>query len=334
MSFTDNNAPSPPDGRLSPDVVNPPENEAATQLLTHPDVPLTGDPISLAASSPAPGPHFAQALPEDLRISWSWLHFATFALFGIVSFLAINGGITIYYLSLRHSPNQKDFERFVLSRPELSIGSMVLLYGLILFFLYVSLSVLRGSPFWRTLGWRAITRRDHAKPANPLLYFLGGCVLSVLVFAATAKIQPKEDLPIEEVFRFRGTALWFMAMAVLVAPLVEETVFRGYLYPFLAGKLSSLARYFGLAPGKALRAGTMAGILTTGTAFGLLHGAQLGWTWGLVSVLILVGVVFTFVRARTGTVFTSFLLHLGYNSMIALVTFVGTQGFTKIPTAH
>jgi membrane protease YdiL (CAAX protease family) len=51
-------------------------------------------------------------------------------------------------------------------------------------------------------------------------------------------------------------------------------------------------------------------------------------------VLIAVGVIFTFVRARTGSVFASFLLHLGYNSMIALITILGTQGFTKMPPTH
>ena len=108
-----------------------------------------------------------------------------------------------------------------------------------------------------------------------------------------------------------------MIMAVLIAPLVEETVFRGYLYPLVA-------KTFGVATG----------IITTGVLFGLMHGAQLGWTWALVLVLIVVGVIFTFVRARTGSVFASFLLHLGYNSTIAVVTILGTQGFTKIPSTH
>ena len=317
MSLPEDNSPLLPD---SPDAGQSGDHSAPARLQPHPPASgdsLSGDPISLAAIAPPLRPHYVPNLPEDLRISWSWWHFAVFALFAVVSFLAINGGITIYYLSLRHSANQKDFERFVLSRPELSIGSMVLLYGLLLFFLYLSLSVLRGSTFWRTLGWRAITRSDGAKPANPWLYFLGGCSLSILVFIVTAKVQPKEDLPIEEVFRFKGTAMWFMAMAVLVAPLVEETVFRGYLYPLLA-------KTFGVATG----------VIVTGVLFGLMHGAQLGWTWGLVSVLIFVGVVFTFVRARTGSVFASFLLHLGYNSMIAVATFASTQGFTKIPTTH
>jgi len=73
-------------------------------------------------------------------------------------------------------------------------------------------------------------------------------------------------------------------------------------------------------------------ILLTGTLFGLLHGAQLGWTFGFVSLLIFVGVVFTFVRAWTGTVLASFILHLAYNSTIAITTIIGTHGFTKIPS--
>jgi len=103
-----------------------------------------------------------------------------------------------------------------------------------------------------------------------------------------------------------------VAMAVVVAPLVEETLFRGYLYPLLA-------RSFGIAPG----------ILVTGLCFGAMHGAQLGWTWSLVSMLILVGIVLTLVRARTGSVLASYLMHLGYNSLISFFAIVGTHGFTK-----
>ena len=62
-----------------------------------------------------------------------------------------------------------------------------------------------------------------------------------------------------------------------------------------------------------------------------MHAPQLGWTWGLVSLLSFVGVIFTFARARTGTVVASFLLHLGYNSMIAVTSIIATRGFTHLP---
>jgi membrane protease YdiL (CAAX protease family) len=84
----------------------------------------------------------------------------------------------------------------------------------------------------------------------------------------------------------------------------------------------------------ATRMGVVTSILMTGTLFGLMHAPQLGWTWGLVSLLTLVGVIFTFARAWTGTVLASFLLHLGYNSMIAFTSIIATKGFTHMPTGH
>jgi len=48
-------------------------------------------------------------------------------------------------------------------------------------------------------------------------------------------------------------------------------------------------------------------------------------------MLITVGIVFTLARARAGTVMASFLLHLGYNSMIAISAIIATHGFTRMP---
>jgi membrane protease YdiL (CAAX protease family) len=290
-----------------------PGGNATQHLPPAAELPLAGDPISLAATSPAEPPRYKPPVPEDLRISWSWVHLVLFLFFAFASLFIVQGGFLLYYAPTRHFANEKDFERFVLSKPQFAIGSMVLWYALILLFLYVTLAVLRGFPFWRTLGWRKITRPDGGGPRSPWLFFFSGCGLSLLVFLVTAKMHPPEDVPIEELFRYKNTAMLFMAMAVLVAPLVEETVFRGYLYPLFA-------KYFGVATS----------VLITGMLFGLMHGAQLGWTWGLVLTLIVVGVIFTLVRARTGSVFASFLLHLGYNSTIALFTIVGTQAFTKM----
>jgi hypothetical protein len=87
-------------------------------------------------------------------------------------------------------------------------------------------------------------------------------------------------------------------LGVLVAPLVEETIFRGFLYPVIARRL-----------------GIAAGIAVTGTLFGLMHAAQLWGGWGQIALLILVGVVLTWVRARTGTVAASYFVHLGYNGL-------------------
>jgi membrane protease YdiL (CAAX protease family) len=318
MSFFDENSLHPQNQETPSESPAEPIPGATQPPATASEIPLAGDPISLAATVPAAVPSYDPPIPEDLRISWSWLHFAVFLAFTVVSFFIVQMSFVVYYAApLRRLSNEKDLERFALSKPWFTVGSMVLLYALVLLFLYVTLSVLPGFPFWRTLGWRKITRPHGRRPRSPWLFFFAGFGLSAAVFVVTAKMQPPEDLPIEELFHYKNTAILFMAMAVLVAPLVEETVFRGYLYPLFA-------KSFGVA----------SSVIITGVLFGLMHGAQLGWTWSLVSVLIAVGLIFTFVRARTGSVFASFLLHLGYNSMIALVTILGTQGFTKLTPPH
>ena len=278
---------------------------------------LPGDPMSSVPSEVHTPIFPARVYPDDLQISWSWPHLILFLLYSFVSLIFIQGALAIYYLPKQHGLTQKQLEQFLVSKPQFAIGSMLLWYAAIFFFLYVTLSILRGHPFWRTLGWRKILPRAGELPRNPLVYVLTGCGLSLFVAILTSRLKPPENLPVEELFKYRQTALLFMAMAVFVAPLVEETLFRGYLYPLFA-------RSFGIAPG----------ILITGTLFGLMHGYQLGWTWSLVAVLILVGVIFTLVRARTGSVFASYLMHLGYNSLIAVAALLGTKGFSELPKPH
>lgn len=253
------------------------------------------------------------AYPEDLRISWSWPHLLLFIFFGFISLVTVQGLMALHY-----APHQRlssaELEKYLISNPKFAIGSMVIWYAALFFFLYITLSVLRGHAFWECLGWRKIKTRPGEARRKPLTYFLWGCGLSFLVAIVSSQMKTPDNIPMEELFKYRQTALLFMAMAVIVAPLVEETLFRGYLYPLFA-------RSFGIVPG----------IVITGVLFGLMHGAQLGWTWSLVSTLVLVGIIFTTVRARTGSVFASYLMHLGYNSLISLFAILGTHGFSKLP---
>jgi membrane protease YdiL (CAAX protease family) len=307
MTFFDDNSCDPDHGSIPP---SSPEPTAAEQTAA----PLAGDPIMYAASVASVAQPPRRALPEDLRISWSWPHFAVFIFFTLGSFFMVQTSLALYY-----APHQaltpKQLEQYLLNKPQFLFGTNILWYAAIFLFLYVTLAVLRGLPFWSSLGWKKLKSNLSDGKANPWAYFFSGCGLAIFVFIASAQVHTSDKIPIQEIIKNRSSAMLLMAMAVLVAPLVEETVFRGYLYPLFA-------KSFGIVPG----------ILLTGVLFGLMHGSQLGWTWGIVALLILVGIIFTFARAHTGTVLASFLLHLGYNSMIAVATVVGTHGFTQIPT--
>jgi membrane protease YdiL (CAAX protease family) len=300
-----------------------------------PAAPLAGDPITYAAESPqttAPVLNGSAVFPEDLRISWYWPHLILFVFFTFASFLVVQTAMFIYYGPKVPMPKEQ-LEQFLLSKPQFIFGTNVIWYASVFLFLYVTLAVLRDAPFWSSLGWKKLSARLSSTWGGPWSYFLGGCALAVFVGIASSQVKDTDKMPIRELFKNRENAVLLMCMAVFVAPLVEETVFRGYLYPLLARMGYNITRRFGLQPPEAIRTGMLSSVVITGVLFGLMHGAQLGWTWSVVGLLILVGVIFTFVRARTGTVLASFLLHLGYNSMIAVTTIIGTHGFTRIPTS-
>ena len=293
------------------DPASPGDPSPAKELLPEP-VPVADS--SALPQQEAPFLPTVRAYPEDLQITWSWPHFVLFIFFGFASLIFIQGVLAAHYVPRNKHLTTSQLQEYLLSKPQFAIGSMLIWYAALFFFLYVTLSLLRGRSFWESLGWRSLKKRTGELPRNPFVYFASGCGLSLFVALLSARMKTPENLPMEELFKYRQVALMFMAMAVLVAPLVEETLFRGYLYPLFA-------RSFGVWPG----------IFLTGLLFGLMHGAQLGWTWSLVAILIMVGVIFTLVRARTGSVFASYLMHLGYNSLISFFAILGTHGFSKLP---
>jgi membrane protease YdiL (CAAX protease family) len=325
MTIFDHTPPDP----IQPESVAPSREQPQSGELNL--NPLNGDPITYAASEPAAAYNPNSSLPEDLRISWHWPHFLLFLFFTGTSFIIVQTALFFYYGP--HRPLPKDeLERYLLNKPEFIFGTNILWYAAVFFYLYITLSVLRDAPFWSSLGWKKLRSRLSGSRGRPWAYFLGGCILAIIVGLASSQVPAKENMPIQELFKNRENAILLMCMAVLVAPLVEETVFRGYLYPLFARMAYSITRRFGMEAPEAVGAGMMTSVVVTGVLFGLMHGSQLGWTWQVVALLVVVGIIFTFVRARTGTVFASFLLHLGYNSMIAITTIIGTHGFTKIPT--
>lgn len=140
----------------------------------------------------------------------------------------------------------------------------------------------------------------------------GGAVMALLSEISSGLLQrwtPK-NLPIEEYFKNAASGYALALFGILVAPVVEEIFFRGFLYP-------ALERWIGV----------VAGLVLTSAAFSLLHGGQLGEAWAPMLVLFLVSAVLTAVRIRTHSVATCVLVHMGYNATLFSIMFIYTQGF-------
>jgi hypothetical protein len=279
-------------------------------------VPAPGVSVSASdAAPPAPVPTAVpprRVIPEDLQTPWTWGDVLVFVFFGFgsaiaLTFLMANWAVDLGYVPLRQVQTLEKNPLFnVLVQTVWSLVMLVYLSGMIRFRF--------GAPLWSTLRFRSFRVGRLSTSGTFLLFLLGGMLLAVAIGIGSQPIAPKERLPIQEMFVTREGALLLMAYGLLVAPLVEEVVFRGYFYPVLA-------RSFGV----------FLGVVLTGAVFGLIHGQQLGWHWGVTSLLMLVGMVFTLARARTGTVLASYLLHLGYNGLLFIAFFFSTGGFRNFP---
>lgn len=122
-----------------------------------------------------------------------------------------------------------------------------------------------------------------------------------------------DSLPITEYFKDRPSALLLAAFGILVAPLMEELLFRGFLYP-------ALARW----------TGSFISIVVTASAFTLLHGAQLGYSWAPLLLIFIVGVALTVTRVVTRSVATGVIVHMTYNFVLLLQTYIVTHGFRQM----
>jgi len=250
-------------------------------------------------SFPPPAPQFRAGLSDDLRVPWGWMEVALFVILGVIGSVVVTWGaaeVAVRFFGV--NSNEVFGPTMSTAKSVVVLISQAMLDGLAILYLYLMLVARTDAPFWPSIGWREM-RHGSGKIRDSALQFLaGGAVLAIVVTFAGGFLNSKTTLPIEELLKARVSILLFGILGVLVAPLVEETIFRGFLYPVIARRL-----------------GVAAGIAITGTLFGLMHAAQLWGGWGQIALLILVGVVLTWVRARTGTVAASYFVHLGYNGL-------------------
>jgi membrane protease YdiL (CAAX protease family) len=164
------------------------------------------------------------------------------------------------------------------------------LYVLLLSVLYVLATVRHGLPLGTAVNWVLpfphVARIIFAAPLLAMLVSAAGVLLRAPLIPSAIDQLTAIDVPLPVVAVF----------AVMLGPIFEELVFRGFLQPLLAARL-----------------GRGAGVGLTAAAFSLLHGAQNQWLWQYLLLLFLAGAAFGVVRARTGSTAAACLLHAGFN---------------------
>ena len=153
----------------------------------------------------------------------------------------------------------------------------------------------------------------------PMAVGLALAYLSALIILHRS-VQP--STPLHEVLEATQSPLLiflFLFLAVVVAPFLEELIFRGYFYhvvSFIKGK--------GFA------------IFWISLVFAFLHVGQYWGDWVAVGMVTILGFALTALRAWTGTTLASVVMHYVYNAGVTLIPvfmllFIsGIQDWTQI----
>src|SRR5262249_24342236 len=113
---------------------------------------------------------------------------------------------------------------------------------------------------------------------------------------------PVIPTPFRQMMQDQPTLVLFAVFVVIFGPIAEELAFRGFIMPLLM-------RSFGSA----------IGIIVTGAIFGSIHGYEYAWAWQYMLVVGLAGMVFGWLRYKTGSTAAAAAMHSTFN----LTQFVG-----------
>jgi membrane protease YdiL (CAAX protease family) len=172
------------------------------------------------------------------------------------------------------------------------------MYGLVYLAFRATFQLRYEKPVLTSLGWKAV-------PFNPVVTMAGGAALAFFVAALASLLHtPAVPSPFDAMMGSVSAVVFLGIVAVVIAPMSEELVFRGFLQPLFS-------RTFGAG----------VGILITSVVFGLLHGKEYSWAWQYIVAISVAGLVFGWIRLRTKSVIPSMLMHGCYNAVffVALI---------------
>jgi membrane protease YdiL (CAAX protease family) len=183
-------------------------------------------------TEPVVTPAAAPINPGSENPPWSGVDLL---LIGTVLLAALFFFSAIFFMFALHGSQSLGISATELTRnpgPMVIVPSMTLAYFAMLGAMYVVVTRRRRHPFWQAVGWRW--------PSGWFGYLVAGSVLAVGLGELSRLLPIPKSLPMDRFFQNRSGAYLMMFFGVAIAPLAEEMLFRGFLYPVLDRWLETL----------------------------------------------------------------------------------------------
>jgi membrane protease YdiL (CAAX protease family) len=193
--------------------------------------------------------------------------------------------------------------RELATNPLVLISAQIVAYPIVILFMVMVVGSRSDEGFWKTIRWNWNGR-------NVAACVVGGAAIAGVVNFASAYLPLPKSTAMDNFFQETFVAYVTAIFGITLAPLLEELFFRGMLYP-------TMRRLLGVVPA----------VLFTATMFTAIHGAQLGYAWAPLLSIFVVGVIFTVMREKTGSVAASFVMHVSYNLTLFVMLWIASDHF-------
>jgi hypothetical protein len=238
---------------------------------------------------------------------WGLRDFFLFVAFLPVGLFAANVLVLLGYALIQPTLHWRLAKQQLSTNPFFLLALQTVFYGLMFAFVYFLVTVDHRQPFWPTLRWRRIT------VWQALACLAGGALLTVAIALLPPVLPDATQFPLEGLFNSRAAAYAIGAFAIVVAPVMEEMIFRGILFAIFESQV-----------------GLRFAILMTAILFGGLHVPEYWGAWNHMLLIFLIGLVFSLARGRSGSLAPSVFLHVGYNASMMIILFLSTGHFRNL----
>jgi uncharacterized protein len=246
----------------------------------------------------------ASQLPAPPRTPWTFRDLLLFILFAFIALMVLSVASFAVFAALGPIFGWKTSAISISQNVVLALVAQFVFYVFIFVYIYVLVVHRYHLNFWRGIRWGPIGSRQVAH------YIAGGVLMTLAVQLAPTVLPDKSNFPLEHLFNSPASAYATAIFAVVIAPFMEELIFRGFIFSVFE-----------------LHVGLSFAIVGTAILFAGMHSFEYKGAWNHLLLIFMVGLILSLARGLTHKLAPSVVLHTTYNACLMIGLFVATSHF-------
>jgi uncharacterized protein len=266
--------------------------------MTHNPSTSPPDPESPFPPETAPPPAI------HWRTPWSFRDLLLFILFALVALMVLSFASFALFAALGPVFGWKVSVNAISQNVVLALIAQFVFYAFLFIYIYVLVVYRYHLNFWSGIRWGPVHSRQVAH------YIAGGVLMTIAVQLAPTLLPDKANFPLQHLFSSPASAYATAIFAVVIAPFMEELIFRGFIFSVFE-----------------FRIGLSFAIVGTAILFAGMHAYEYKGAWNHLLLIFIVGLILSLTRGLTHRLAPSVVLHTTYNACLMIGLFVATSHF-------